>query len=188
MKRTMKLLFLLAVSAASAFSAGEKSVYWLNFDPTSDSWKIILPAPHAELVYEDATTAVDIQRVICNGQSITPEIFGGYAPGFPDLVVMDAPEGQVIYQCSTASVASWINLVRQKDRLFGMKTYNLPTKINTLEVVYIVRYPDGSRSGPIHVSFVPKIRDAKILELPNSKTRLLERDDVMIREGEKPLK
>ena len=182
MKRILQLVFLLSILAASTLSAEEKSVYWFNFHPSSDSWTVMLPAPRAKLVYEDTMTAVDIQSIICDGKLIAPEI-GSIAPGFPDLVVMDASDGQVVYQ-ATDLLRSWVKLERKKGDVYVMRMFNLPSKIKTLVIDYVIRYPDGSNSTPIRVNFVARDREINILELPNGNARLRESDAAKLRESE----
>lgn len=155
-------------------------VFHFNFPSRSNSWTIMFPSPRADSVYENTFTAVFIEQVVCNGKPIKPEESGGPA-GVPDLLVIDDPIGQVVYQTNADWLHSWINLRRTSDSIFGMREFRITEEIKTLEIAYRVRFPNGTLSALCKVYYTAVDQVMQKLSIPGAKTRFLESDEIMLK-------
>lgn len=157
-------LVIASVLSIAAMS-GEEPTYWINFPFQSESRTFVFPAYSSRAVFSNAMTAVDIQSVICDGQSLVPEILAPAEP--PMMGVIASVDGQVVYQLTLGFLESWVSL-HKVDSLFQMKKFRIPHSARMVKVSYRIRYPDGSTSKPLHVNFVASEERTHIVVLPTT--------------------
>jgi hypothetical protein len=143
--------------------AGEKLSYWFNFPSKSESWTIMLPAPAAGKVFAETMTAIEIEKLICDGKEIVPELIAPAEP--PRFRAAEIRDGYVVYQYSLGFIECWSSLFKE-GTFYQAKRFTLPTDVKIVEIRYRVRYPDRDLSPTICAKFVASDELVQLIALP----------------------
>lgn len=145
------LLVLVCILSPSRASSTIESPLWFTFPIQSETWRVVLPAPAARRVYNNAMTAVNIRSVTCDGNDITAE---SSAPAMqPSLGTAAVKSGSVVYQFTLGFLQCWDNINGDPTKVL-MRSYTIPFSASVIEIKYNIRYPDGTASEELCANFV----------------------------------
>jgi len=173
LKRSLVLALLLTgILAGFAYADGAR--YWTNYPYGVRAWNLIFPAPPARELYQDSSTALDIQDVQCDGKKIEPEIEP--LVGYPITATIENREGAPIYQCSLGFFECWddLNDHPKPDSFYKMRHFHLPETAQTVSVRYRIRFPGGTSSDQMKITFVASERNTMVLVPPHQPNQALE--------------
>lgn len=128
--------------------------FWFTSPRDWVTWRLMFPAPFpsAGEMYRDAVTALDVREVKSDGRRVEPEI--GLRVGVPSRLTIKSEGGNLVYECPPDSVDCWVDPTGNHPSGYNVKLFKLPPEFNLLEIIYRIRYPDGSFSKELKVNFV----------------------------------
>jgi len=151
-KILLSSLFAIAASGLCQAEQSQETTFLFNFYQGAERWLLMLPAPTKDHAFEAAESALDILSVTADGKEVAPEV--RVVAGNPLHHAVPSNGVVVFYRFRSDSVFSLVDFDEPVPGNRNVRFFHIPEASSRIQFVYVVRYPDGSRSGTIRATYL----------------------------------